>query len=253
MNASASSVRESGPQLSIVIPFYNEAENAENVLRELRGALSEIEGEVEVIAVNDGSSDETLRVLQVMRAEWTNVWIVDLRENLGQAGALWVGLRAARGRWIATLDGDGQNPAIEIVKLWMLRSHGIMLVGRRTPRCDSLLRRAMSRVANVVRRALLDDGVSDSGCSIRLFQREVCESFFPIRTLYSFVPAFAVAAGWQVCEVPVTHRARTRGVSKYGLRNMAFLPFFDLLLLAWLFRRTVRSRTCSPMVWRDQS
>jgi hypothetical protein len=141
------------------------------------------------------------------------------------------------------LDGDGQNPPAELARLWSLRGTADMIAGARMGRQDSTLRRTMSRVANAVRRALLRDGVSDTGCSLKIFRREVAASFIPIRTMYSFLPAFAVAAGWSVREVPVTHRARRAGVSKYGFRTMAILPLLDLLTLCWLLRRIVRRDT----------
>src|SRR5882757_6020231 len=106
------------------------------------------------------------------------------------------------------LDGDGQNPPAELGKLWALRETADMIVGARIGRRDSWLRRTMSRIANRTRRVLLCDGVTDTGCSLKLFRREVTASFLPIRTLYSFLPAFAVAGGWKVVEVPVAHRPR---------------------------------------------
>jgi glycosyltransferase involved in cell wall biosynthesis len=162
--------------------------------------------------------------------------------NSGQAAALRHGFAVARGAWLAMLDGDGQNPPGELARLWPLRTSADMIAGARVSRHDSMLRRTMSRVANATRRALLRDGVSDTGCSLKIFRREVAASFLPIRTMYSFLPAFAVAAGFTVREVPVAHRARRAGASKYGLRVMAFRPLYDLLLLAWRLRRSTRKR-----------
>ena len=143
-------------------------------------------------------------------------------------------------------DGDGQNPPAELARLWPLRDTADMITGARTGRQDSSLRRIMSRVANAVRGAALRDGVSDTGCSLKLFRREVAASFLPIRTMYSFLPAFAVAAGYIVREIPVAHRPRRAGVSKYGLGVMAILPFLDLLSLCWVLRRTVRQKETDP-------
>ena len=148
------------------------------------------------------------------------------------------------------LDGDGQNPPGELARLWAVRESADMIAGARMNRQDSRLRRVMSRVANTARRAAFRDGVTDTGCSLKIFRREVVGSFLPIRTMYSFLPAFAVAGGWKVREVPVAHRARTAGVSKYGFGVMAIHPTLDLIALSWILRRTFRQRTESRPVVR---
>ncbi len=228
------------PELSVIIPFYNEAPNVAPLLAELREALEPLGLVVEIVLINDGSSDGTAAALTEAAAVWPAVRVEHFPRNRGQAAALWWGFQNARGTWFAMLDGDGQNPPAELARLWPERHTADMLAGARRQRRDSRLRRAMSRIANATRRSLLRDGVSDTGCSLKLFRREVAASFFPIRTLYSFLPAFAVAGGWTVREIPVQHRARQAGVSHYGLRAMAILPLLDLLALIWLRRRQIR-------------
>ena len=229
-----------GPDLTVIIPFYNEAPNVAPLLAELRAALDPLALAIEVLLVNDGSTDATAVALATAAAAWPAVRVENFPRNRGQAAALWWGFQNARGTWLAMLDGDGQNPPVELARLWPLRDTADMLAGARLGRRDSVLRRSMSRLANATRRLLLRDGVSDTGCSLKLFRREVAGSFLPIRTLYSFLPAFAVAGGWTVREIPVAHRARAAGVSKYGLRAMAILPLLDLLALTWLLRRQIR-------------
>ncbi len=228
------------PDLTVIIPFYNEAPNVAPLLAELRAALDPLALAVEVLLVNDGSTDATAAALATAAATWPAIRVENFPRNRGQAAALWWGFQNARGTWLAMLDGDGQNPPAELARLWPLRESADMLAGARLGRRDSVLRRAMSRLANAARRLLLRDGVSDTGCSLKLFRREVAGSFLPIGTLYSFLPAFAVAGGWKVREIPVAHRARAAGVSKYGLRTMAILPLLDLLALTWLLRRQIR-------------
>ncbi len=228
------------PDLTVIIPFFNEAPNVAPLLAELRAALDPLGLPVEILLVDDGSTDATAAVLAAAAAAWPAVRVENFPQNRGQAAALWWGFQNARGTWLAMLDGDGQNPPAELARLWPLRTTADMLAGARLGRRDSALRLAMSGLANTARRALLRDGVSDTGCSLKLFRREVAGSFLPIRTLYSFLPAFAVASGWTVREIPVTHRARAAGVSKYGLRAMAILPLLDLLALTWLLRRQLR-------------
>jgi dolichol-phosphate mannosyltransferase len=226
------------PELSVVIPFYNEAANVRSVLRELREVLTSLGAASEVICVDDGSEDTTAAELVAVANDWPELYIEHLPQNRGQAAALRCGFRLARGAWIATLDGDGQNPPAELSRLWALRPLADMICGVRAERRDSRLRLLMSRLANRVRRALLHDNVSDTGCSLKLFRREVAVSFLPIRTMYSFLPAFAIAAGFTVRQLPVAHRRRYAGKSKYGFWVMAIRPMLDLLCLVWRLRRT---------------
>jgi dolichol-phosphate mannosyltransferase len=225
------------PELSVVIPFYNEAANVAPLLIELREVLMSVGAPIEVICVDDGSGDATAAELAVVANRWPDLRIERFAQNRGQAEALRCGFSSARGAWIAMLDGDGQNPPAELARLWAERASADMICGARTDRQDSSLRLMMSRVANTVRRALLHDNVTDTGCSLKLFRREVATSFLPIGTMYSFLPAFAVAAGFTVREVPVAHRPRRAGESKYGLRAMAIRPMLDLLAVAWQLRR----------------
>ncbi|MBP8256275.1 MAG: glycosyltransferase family 2 protein [Opitutaceae bacterium] len=228
------------PEISIVIPFYNESANIPPLFADLRKAVEMLAIPVEIIAVDDGSTDATLESLRSIAATWPSLQVLPLGVNGGQAIALWRGFERVRGRWVATLDGDGQNPPLELVKLWEQRAGADMLVGARQGRQDSLGRKVMSRIANNVRRFLLGDGVSDSGCALRLFRREVLGSLPPFKTLYSFIPACAVSGGWKVREIPVAHRARTAGVANYTFRKMAVLPFLDTLAFCWVLRRMLR-------------
>lgn len=229
------------PELTVIIPFFNEAPNIPPLLRELRATLEALgPSSVEVLLIDDGSSDRSAEALATAAAQWPALRIETFSTNRGQAAALWWGFQNARGRWFAMLDGDGQNPPAELPRLWAVRDSADMICGARALRQDSWLRRKMSRVARLGRRVLLGDRITDTGCSLKLFRREVAASFLPIRTLYSFLPAFAAAAGWRVIEIPVAHRPRIAGVSKYGLRAMAFTPLFDLLALSWLLRRQLR-------------
>lgn len=228
------------PRLSVVIPFYNESANIPQLLSELRTAVDAIGVPTEVIVIDDGSSDSTLTVLREIAQSWAILRVIALARNGGQAIALWRGFEQVRSPWIATLDGDGQNPPHELINLWKLRGAADMLVGARQGRQDHLGRKIMSRIANGVRRTLLRDGVSDSGCALRLFRREVLGSLPPFRTLYSFIPACAVSGGWRVQEIPVEHRPRKAGISNYTFKKMAIFPFLDTLAFCWVLRRMLR-------------
>jgi dolichol-phosphate mannosyltransferase len=228
------------PELSVVIPFYDEEENVGPLLVELRAALDAIGRPYEVVLVDDGSRDATASALAKAAADWADARVLLLARNSGQASALLCGLHAARGAILATLDGDGQNPPADLGALLAAIDAGADLAaGVRARRDDSALRLAMSRLANRVRARILGDGLRDSGCALKAFRREVLDCFLPIRTLYSFMPALAVAAGHRVVEVEVGHRPRTRGESKYGLRVMLWRPLVDLIGVAWFLSRRV--------------
>jgi dolichol-phosphate mannosyltransferase len=225
------------PALSVVVPFLDEGPNVAPLLAELRTTLDGLGIGTEAVAVDDGSRDGTAAALAGAAAGWPGLRVITFPENRGQAAALLAGFAASRAPWIAMLDGDGQNPPAELARLWAAREGVDFVLGRRVDRRDSALRRAMSAVANAARRALLRDSAQDTGCSLKLFRREVASSFLPLRTMYSFLPAFAAWDGWRMREVPVAHRPRTAGASKYGLLVMAWRPLLDLLALAWLLRR----------------
>lgn len=241
------------PDLSVVIPFYNEEEAAPALLAELRPALQSL-GTVEVILINDGSHDHTGQVLDQFAADWPAVRVFHFASNHGQGAALYFGIYRARGKMIGLLDGDGQNDPADFHQLVDALAEADFVTGYRANRKDSTLRRWMSRIANNVRSRFLRDGVRDTGCGIKIFRREVREAFVPLRTLYSFLPAMTRAAGFHIAERPVNHRPRLRGTSKYGLWVMLWRPLVDMLGMAWFIRRrgatpariALRSREAQP-------
>ena len=227
----------SAPEISGVVPFYNEAAVAGGVIDELIDCMNELGRPFEIVLVDDGSSDDTIKVLMMAQQRSRSCRVLRHPRNLGQAAALWNGVHAARGAILFTIDGDGQNDPRNLPPMLKRLEDADMVIGFRANRQDSALRLAMSRIANAVRRYWLGDTMRDTGCALRVFRREVLESFLPIRTLYSFIPAFAVGAGFRVVECPVAHRARIAGVSKYGLLIMLWRPFVDMIAVGWLMRR----------------
>lgn len=229
------------PKLSAVVPFYNEGENIVSVLAELRTVLDGLELSYEVLAVNDGSADDTGSKLHVVAQSWPQLRVLNHAKNSGQAAALWTAFQKANGELVATLDGDGQNDpsALREMIAHLNATNADMVAGVRAERQDSWLRKKMSRLANRVRQIFLKDGVRDSGCALKVMRREVCGAFIPLRTLYSFMPALAVSAGFKVVEMPVPHRARTAGVSKYGLMAMLWRPALDMIGVWWFGHRRI--------------
>lgn len=221
------------PSVSIVIPFFNEAESCRALLDEVRTVAETVAGSCEVIAVDDGSADRTRAILKETAAGWPALRVLALARNSGQAAALFVGMRAALAPVVVTMDGDGQNVPGDIPTLLARIGEADMVAGVRAERRDSWLRRRMSRVANAIRGRVLGDGMTDSGCALKAFRREIVDAFLPMRTLFSFMPALAVAAGFTVVEQPVRHRERRAGVSKYGLGVMLWRPALDMLGVWW--------------------
>ena len=227
------------PALSVVIPFHDEEASARFVVEELRAELDRLGRSFEIVAVDDGSTDRTREILEALARDDARVRVLRSDRNQGQAAALFWGLREARAPIVVTMDGDGQNDPTGIALLLEGLNDADMVVGIRAHRHDSWSRRAMSRLANAVRGRLLGDRLRDGGCALKVMRREVVESFLPIRTLYSFMPAFAVAAGFRIAEREVAHRERRGGASSYGLRQFLWLPLLDLFGVLWFLRRRI--------------
>jgi dolichol-phosphate mannosyltransferase len=235
-------------QLSVIIPFFNEIDNVKPLLREVHEALN---GRLiyEIVAVDDGSTDGTLERLQALRDELPVLRVVGHRGNFGQSAAIVSGVRAAHGPLIATLDGDGQNDPSDIPVLYTEYQrhappeYSILMAGNRNKRQDSWLKRWSSRIANDVRQGLLRDECFDTGCGLKLFPRQTFLTLPHFDHLHRFLPALFKRAGARVINVPVNHRPRTRGQSKYGVSNRLWVGIVDLLGVRWLQRRPCRPET----------
>jgi dolichol-phosphate mannosyltransferase len=229
------------PDVSVVIPVCNEEENVLLLAREIHAALAGRYA-FEQVFVDDGSTDGTAEAVRLARAEMPEVRLVRHVQRSGQSAAVATGVRLARGRWIATLDGDGQNDPADFPRLLDLlldpRTPRLKLVmGNRTTRRDTWLRRTSSRVANGVRGGILRDGTPDTGCGIKVFDRDVFMHMPRFRNMHRFMPALFQREGWDVVSVPVNHRERLRGQSKYGLHNRLWVGIVDLFGVSWLIRR----------------
>jgi dolichol-phosphate mannosyltransferase len=232
------------PELSVVVPVYNEQDNILPLLAEIAAALRG-RGAYEVVYVDDASSDGTLGVLTRARMLHPELRVLHHRERSGQSTAIRNGVKAARGRWIATLDGDGQNDPADIPKLLAMRDGSPpairLFAGWRVNRQDSGSKRWASRLANAIRSRLLRDETPDTGCGIKLFERDAFLDLPYFDHMHRFLPALVQRAGWQVRSVPVNHRPRGTGISKYNNLNRALVGIADLRGVAWLIRRSKRT------------
>lgn len=228
------------PQLSVVVPVFNERDNIPPLLAEIATALR---GKVdfEVVYVDDDSSDDSVAVLAAEKAKYPELRIVRHLTRSGQSTAVWNGVRSARSPWIATLDGDGQNDPADIPKLLAERDKaapGVRLfAGWRTTRRDSFNKRISSKIANAVRSRMLRDSTPDTGCGLKLFDREVFLRLPYFDHMHRYLPALVKRAGYQSTSVPVGHRPRTAGTSKYGMLDRLWVGIADLRGVAWLMRR----------------
>ncbi len=234
------------PRYSLVIPVFQEATALPSLVREITAVMRGMDGGWECILVDDGSTDATPQLIdELTRRPGSSFRSIRFAQNRGQAAALHAGLRQAAGDLVVLLDGDGQNRPDDIPALvaTMERDNLDLVCGVRVDRQDTRLRKVMSRFANAVRSRFLGDHVRDAGCALKVMRREVTAALPPIRTLYSFIPAFAVAAGFSVGECPVRHRPRQGGTSSYGLRAFLWRPLIDMLGVRWYRARTVLDRS----------
>ena len=230
------------PDVSVVIPVCNEEENVLPLAREIHAALAG-RYTFEQIFVDDGSTDQTAAAVLAARADgMPEIRLLQHVQRSGQSAAVATGVRHARGRWIATLDGDGQNDPADFPRLLEVLIHPPtpqlkLVMGNRTTRRDTWLRRVSSRVANAVRGGILKDGTPDTGCGIKVFDRDVFMHMPRFKNMHRFMPALFQREGCEVVSVPVNHRERTRGQSKYGLHNRLWVGIVDLFGVMWLIRR----------------
>lgn len=226
-------------EFSVVVPVCNEAENVEPLAREIHAALG---GRAyEMIFIDDGSTDDTAAILQRLKAELPALRVLRHSFRSGQSAAVASGVRAARAPWVATLDGDGQNDPADIPKLIAARdqNRGVALFmgNRKASRKDTAFRKLQSSIANGVRSGLLGDGTPDTGCGIKLFDRAVFLELPRFDHMHRFLPALFMRQGASVISIPVSHRPRTRGTSKYGMLNRLWVGIIDIGGVMWLRRR----------------
>jgi dolichol-phosphate mannosyltransferase len=232
--------------LSIVIPVRDEADNIAPLVAEITAALDGLTP-YEIIYVDDGSSDGTAAEITRLAVSAPHLRLLRHITSCGQSAAILTGVKAARGAWIATLDGDGQNDPADIPRLWRLAhaapsSPALLVAGYRENRKDTWSKRIASRVANTVRARLLGDATPDTGCGLKLFPRALFLDLPAFDHMHRFLPALVLRAGGTVRSVPVNHRPRRGGVSKYGVLDRLGVGVVDLFGVWWLQRRVTRPK-----------
>jgi dolichol-phosphate mannosyltransferase len=230
------------PVISVVVPVHNEAPNIPPLIEKISAALADIEHEI--VYVDDGSSDDTPQVLARIAANLPALVRVRHRQSCGQSAAVITGVKVARGAFIATLDGDGQNDPSDIPAMldaaMTAEATGktpVLIAGHRVSRIDSDAKRYGSKIANAVRGRLLKDGTPDTGCGLKLFRRQAFLELPHFDHIHRFLPALFIRAGGHVVSVPVKHHARAHGASHYGTWDRLKVGIVDLFGVAWLQRR----------------
>ncbi len=223
--------------ISVVVPLYNEADNIAALQKELAAALAGLD--YEIVFVDDGSTDETLARLQ----RGAGVRVIEFEKNTGQSAAMYAGIHAGRGDVIVLLDGDLQNDPADIPRLLAEIEKGADLVcGYRASRKDTLSKRLTSRFANLVRSRFTKDGVRDTGCTLKAMRRQCREALVPFYGMHRFIPALVKGMGYKLVEIPVNHRPRVAGVSKYGFGNRALKATMDMFAVRWMLSRQIKIR-----------
>jgi glycosyltransferase involved in cell wall biosynthesis len=225
------------PALSVVIPLYNEEDNIAPLQHELAEALRGIDHEI--VLVDDCSKDATLARIE-RRPE---VRVIEFEKNTGQSAAMYAGIQASRGGIIVLMDGDRQNDPVDIPRLLAELERGADLVcGYRANRKDTAFKRIQSRIANFVRSRFTGDGIRDTGCTLKAMRSECREALIPFHGMHRFIPALVKGLGYRIVEIPVHHRPRVAGVSKYGLGNRAWKATCDMFGVKWFLSRQIQIR-----------
>ena len=226
-------------ELSILVPVYNEQDNIAPMAREVQKAMRESHLDYELVFVDDGSTDATWE--EIAKAQMIEPRIRGLRHtrNSGQSAALWTGIQSTHSPLLATLDGDLQNDPGDLPMLLDALESCDFVCGVRTKRNDNWLRRVSSKWARAARKAALKVDFADTGCALRVFKRSALKGIFPFNGLHRFLPVLIHGAGGRTKEVPIRHRPRVAGVSKYGLHNRLWRGIADLFAIAWYQKRRI--------------
>lgn len=234
----------STPDLSIVFPVYNEEENVPLLLAEIAAALKGHPWSYEIVAVDDGSTDRSLEVLRAAQKNYPTLRVLRLEKNSGQTAALDAAWRAARGNYVVSLDADLQNDPADIPRMFqkLLDSKVDMVMGVRVNRMDTAARKLQSRIGNGVRNWITGDHITDTGCSLKIVRRACIDEIQLFTGMHRFLPTLVRMRGYTAAEMPVNHRPRKFGVSKYGALNRAFRGLADCFAVRWMKTRSLRYR-----------
>lgn len=225
---------------SIIVPLKNEEENIHDLIQEINPVMTSLQKNWELICIDDGSTDNTLAILTSLQKEYPQLRIVSFDGNFGQSSAFDAGFKAALGEFVITMDGDRQNDPKDIPALLQLAGDFDLVCGYRANRKDPLHKKVQSKIANFIRSRVCADGVRDTGCSLKVYRREALKKIKLFNGMHRFLPALFLIEGFKVTEVPVNHRERVKGVTKYNFFNRSFNTVADMLAVNWMGKRNLR-------------
>jgi glycosyltransferase involved in cell wall biosynthesis len=228
------------PIYSVVIPLKNEAGNITDLINELEPVMHGLKQPWELICIDDGSTDDTRPILKNLAKQKNYLRIISFKQNYGQSSAFDAGFKASQGKFVITLDGDGQNDPKDIPKLLQLIQDCDLVCGIRLKRKDTFVKRFTSKMANAVRNWVCEDGVQDTGCSLKVYRKSCLEQIKMFHGMHRFLPALFKMAGFRIQQIPVNHRERLRGKSNYNFFNRSLNTVADLLAVRWMKKRYLR-------------
>ncbi|GAA6181827.1 glycosyltransferase family 2 protein [Shimia sp. NS0008-38b] len=245
------------PDVSIVVPAKNEAENLPGLIRGIHDAFASTTHSIEIIVVDDKSDDNSLTVLEKLRSEFSELRVLTHPQSAGQSAAVHSGTRAAKAAIICTLDGDGQNPPSELPRLVapLLAADApaelALVAGQRVGRQDTMSKKLASKAANGIRSFILKDETRDTGCGLKSFKRDAFLELPYFDHMHRYLPALFSMNNWTVAHVDVSHRAREAGRSNYSNLQRALVGLVDLFGVAWLIRRRKKARASEAAVAQE--
>ena len=219
----------------------NEEGNIEQLIAEIQMVMHNLKETWELICIDDGSTDATLQLLVEKKLEYPELKILSFKRNFGQSSAFDAGFKSAKGSILITLDGDLQNDPKDIPKLVHTLDKGYdLVVGKRAKRKDTFSKKMLSKLANAVRSRICQDGVDDTGCSLKVYKREKLEKIKLYQGMHRFLPALFLIEGFKVTQVDVSHRPRTSGTTKYHFFNRSINTVVDMFAVKWMHKRQLR-------------
>jgi len=227
------------PEISVIVPMRNESANVLPLTERIFGALYKISGGVELVLIDDASSDDTWQQILRARQAYHGLRAVRHSQNRGQSAALWTGFKASGGKIVATLDGDLQNDPADLPRMIALLAECDMVCGVRTKRADNWVRRVSSLIARSARKLVLGVDFADTGCNLRVFKRAILETLPAFDGIHRFMPVFVHNVGLTVKQVQVSHHPRIAGRSNYGIGNRLARGIRDLIMVRWFLKRQI--------------
>ena len=222
---------------SVVVPLKNEEENIADLVNELEPIMESLNAPWELICIDDGSTDKTQAILHDLAKKKPYLHILVFDRNYGQSCAFDAGFKYAKGEWVITLDGDRQNDPADIPNLIKATDTNDLVCGCRTNRRDPWHKKITSRLANFIRSRFCHDGVQDTGCSLKIYRRSSLNQIKLFKGMHRFLPALFKIEGFRVTELPVNHRERVKGQTKYNFLNRSFNTIADMLAVRWMGKR----------------